>query len=104
MVNESVHKLRFFDHEFLLSAYADDTTFFVQDIDSVISIFTIFGNFSIYSGFKLNKSKCEVCGIGALKGVPTALCNVKNVSLKTHQKTTFATQNCNYFTDFISLQ
>ena len=79
--DHSINKLRIFDFDFLLSAYADDTTFFVQDIDSIASIFTLFDNFSIYSGFKLNKSKCEVCGIGVLKGVPTALCNVKNINL-----------------------
>ena len=66
----------------MLSAYADDTTFFVQDIESVNNIFELFHQFSSFSGFKLNHSKCELCGIGALKGVKTALCNVKNVNLE----------------------
>ena len=80
--NKDLNKLKIFDHTFLLSAYADDTTFFVQDIESVNNIFELFHQFSSFSGFKLNHSKCELCGIGALKGVKTALCNVKNVNLE----------------------
>ena len=77
----SINKLEIFDHSFLLSAYADDTTFFVQDINSVKIILNIFDYFSVFSGFKLNKAKCEICGIGSLKGDNTALCNIKNVNL-----------------------
>ena len=55
--------------------------FFVQDIDSVHIILDVFNTFSKYSGFNLNLSKCELCGIGALKGVVTALREVKNVNL-----------------------
>ena len=79
--NTDIKQLNIFGSNFLLSAYADDTTFFVQDIDSISIIFDIFGKFSSFSGFKLNMSKCEVSGIGALKGVATALCGVKNVDL-----------------------
>ena len=79
--NKNIKKLNIFDEEFLLSAYADDTTFFVRDIHSINIILETFSIFSAFSGFKLNLSKCEVCGIGALKGVHTALCKIKNVDL-----------------------
>ena len=79
--DEHIKKLDIFGFNFLLSAYADDTTFFVQDLESVRRIFFIFDRFSAFSGFKLNTSKCELCGIGVLKGVKTALCNVKNIDL-----------------------
>ena len=79
--NEDIKKLNIFDNEFLLSAYADDTTFFVQDLDSVNIILNCFSIFSSFSGLKLNLSKCEICGIGYLKGVDTALCRIKNVNL-----------------------
>ena len=75
--DNNIKKLEIFDHAFLLSAYADDTTFFVQDINSIKLIFVIFDYFSVYSGFKLNLAKSELCGIGTLKGDPTALCNIK---------------------------
>ena len=79
--NTDIKQLNVFGYNYLLSAYADDTAFFVQDIASISIIFDIFGIFSSYSGFKLNLSKCEVSGIGVLKGVNTALCGVKNVDL-----------------------
>ena len=81
--DKRVKGLEIFDYTFLLSAYADDTTFFVKDIKSIHIIFEIFDSFSAYSGFKLNKSKCELSGIGVKKGVNTALCNVENVNLAT---------------------
>lgn len=80
--NSDINPLKIFDTNFLLSAYADDTTFFVQDLASIELIIDIFNYFSSFSGFKLNLSKCEVCGIGSLKGVNTALCNFTNVDLK----------------------
>ena len=78
-----INKLKLCDYEFLLSAYADDTTFFVTDLNSVLLIFSLFDTFSCFSGFKLNLTKCEICGIGALKGVKTALCGIKNIDLTT---------------------
>ena len=50
------------------SAYADDTTFFLSDEDSVIKIMNAFDKFSLFSGFKLKKEKCEIVNIDALKG------------------------------------
>ena len=55
----------------------------MKDLCSIVRILNLFDEFSNFSGFKLNKSKCEVCGIGVLKGVPTALSNVKNINLLT---------------------
>ena len=41
----------------------------------------IFDTFSKYSGLKPNKSKCEIAGIGALKGVQVALCSMRWIDL-----------------------
>ena len=65
----------------LYSAYADDTTFFVGDLDSASEIFKVFDTFSIYSGLKPNMKKCEIAGIGSLKGVKMALCEVNSIDL-----------------------
>ena len=78
---QSISRLKIYGQNFLLSAYADDTTFFVQDLNSISIIIDTFTIFSNYSGFKLNMAKCEVAGIGVLKRVKTALCNMKNVDL-----------------------
>ena len=79
--NPNIKKLKVYDDFYLLTAYADDTTFFVQDIESIKEIMKVFDIFSKYSGLKLNVSKCEICGIGVLNDVPVALCGFKNVIL-----------------------
>ena len=67
--NKDIHGLSFFDHTFLYTAYVDDTTSFLKDKESVKKVINVFDTFSIYSGLKPNKSKCEIAGIGVLKGV-----------------------------------
>ena len=46
--NKDIHGLTFFDHTLTMN---------------------VFYTFSIYSGLKPNKSKCEIAGIGILKGM-----------------------------------
>ena len=82
--NNSINLLRILDFVYLLSAYADATTFFVSDLDSVKAIFETFDNFSLFSGMKINLSKCELAGIGVKRSVLTALLGVNNVSLLTN--------------------
>ena len=44
-------------------------SFFSKNKESAIEILNTFKIFSIYSGLKINKSKCELAGIGAKNGV-----------------------------------
>ena len=44
--NPNINKLNIFDKNFLQTAYADDTTFFVSDISSVNEIIKSFNIFS----------------------------------------------------------
>jgi len=80
--NQNIKGLNIFDNIFLYSAYADDTTFFLKDEKSVIEIVNTFEYFSQFSGLKINKTKCEVAGIGCKKGVKVALCGMRCVDLK----------------------
>ena len=66
--NKKIKGVNIFNHTFLYTAYADDTTFFLKDKESLIEVMKVFHIFSSFSGLKPNKSKCEVAGIGALKG------------------------------------
>ena len=59
--------LTIFDHCFLYSAYADDTTFLLKDTISIKNMVNTFHLFSEFSGLKPNLSKCEITGIGVLK-------------------------------------
>ena len=79
--SKKISGLNIFDKTFLYTAYADDTTFFLKDTKSVIELMNIFDTFSKFSELKPNKSKCEIAGIGALKGVQVALCGIRCIDL-----------------------
>ena len=58
--NKDIHGLTFFDHTLTMN---------------------VFYTFSIYSGLKPNKSKCEIAGIDVLKGVSMELCEMECIDL-----------------------
>ena len=41
----------------------------------------MFDKFSLFSGLKINNTKCEIAGIGVKKGVKMALCGMECISL-----------------------
>ena len=61
----------------MYTAYADDTTFFLKDKESVKKVMNVFDTFSFCSGLKPNKSKCEIAGIGVVKGLSMELCGME---------------------------
>ena len=81
MQNGNISGLNIFENTFLYTAYADDTTFFLKDKKSVKELMKTFDIFSTFSGLKPNKSKCEIAGLGALKGVKLALCGMECIDL-----------------------
>ena len=74
--------LTIFDHCYLYSTYADDTTFFLKDTISIKNMVDTFHLFLEFSGLKPNLSKREITGIGVLKGVQVAVCGMRCVDLK----------------------
>jgi len=66
--NPDIKGIKIFDFEYKLSAYADDATCTVGNEESILAILNTFDIFSKYSGLSLNKTKCEVCCIGAKRG------------------------------------
>ena len=56
--------------------------FFLSGENSVTEVIQIFEHLSLFSGLKPSKSKCEIAGIGVLKGVQMALCGMECVNLK----------------------
>ena len=55
--------------------------FFLKDNISVFETLNIFHKFSLVSGLNPNIVKCEIAGIGTLKGVNVVLCGIKCLSL-----------------------
>ena len=78
---QNIKGIKIFDHTFLYTAYADDTTFFVKDKSSIKNLSEVFNMFSTFSGLKPNTGKCEIAGIGVLKGVHVAVCGMKCIDL-----------------------
>ena len=81
----NIEGFEIFQKKFIFTAYTDDTTSFLQNIKSAINLLEIFKYFSQFSGLKPNKSKCEIAGIGVLKGVKVAICGMRCVNL--HEET-----------------
>ena len=79
--NKDIHGLIFFDQTFLYTACANDSTFLLKDKESVEKVMNVFDIFSIYSGLKPKKSKCETAGINVLKGVSMELCGMECIDL-----------------------
>ena len=58
--------MRICDYDFLLSAYADDTTFFVKDIDSICRIFNLLSvikSWSFSFSIKMDRISIDVVQI-----------------------------------------
>ena len=79
--NDDIKPLQLCDNTFLYSAYSDDATFILKDEASVKALFKTIKVFSEFSDLRPNFDKCEIAGIGILKGVNWALCGLKSVDL-----------------------
>ena len=55
--------------------------FFLKDAESIKNLVEIFNTFSLFSGLKPNLTKCEIAGIGALKGVQVAVCGMRCIDI-----------------------
>ena len=76
-INNKIKGLDVYGHNFLYTAYADDSSLFFKNKKSVLEAFKILDEFSYLSGLEPNKEKCEVAGIGVKKGTKVALCGMK---------------------------
>ena len=54
--NKNIEGINIFDNKSVYFAYADDTTFFLSDEDSVIEVMNAFDKFSLIYGLKLNET------------------------------------------------
>ena len=66
---------------YLQNLYLYDTTFLLRDKRSIKELLNTFATFLKYSGLKPNHEKCEVAGIGVLKSVKVAICDMKCIDL-----------------------
>ena len=81
--NADIRGITIFNHTFLYTAFADDSAFFLNELLSIKNLIDTFTVFSLFSGLKENFSKCEIAGLGSLKGVLEAVCGLKSINLAT---------------------
>ena len=67
--SNKIKGLDIYGHNFLYTAYADDSSFVFKNKKFVIEAFKILDEFSFFSGPKPNKEKFEVAGMGVKKDV-----------------------------------
>ena len=63
--------------EIKLTAYADDTTFFVRDAQSLRRILKIMKKFEVFSSLKIDVEKCVAGWIGKAKNCVTKIISCK---------------------------
>ena len=80
--NPNIKGLHIFNHNYLYTAYGDDTSF-LNDQNTIRELMKTFKLFSKFSGLKPSILKCEVAGVGSLKGVKIAVCGIKCIDLTT---------------------
>ena len=79
--NHNIRGVNIFQYTYLYRAYADDTTYFLKNKNSIRQLMETFSTFSQQSCLKPNYEKCEIAGIGILKSVKVAVCGMKCVDL-----------------------
>ena len=65
--NPSIKGILVNNHEIKVTQYADDTTVFVRDRDSVVQLLDLLQNFSLLSGLEINTAKTEAMWLGKWK-------------------------------------
>ena len=80
--NKNLDGINIFNHEYLYTAYAQNTTFFLKIQTSEKNILNDIETFSNFSGLRPDLDKCEIAGIGVLKNVNVAICGNINLTKK----------------------
>ena len=70
--------MTYFDYNYLYSAYADDTIFFLKDI---ISVKHMVDTFHFFVLFRIKTKFNKIAGMGVLKGVQVVVCDMRCTDL-----------------------
>ena len=81
--NENIHEVEIFGFEFKISAFADDASFFTEDLASVGHLCRLFDTLAQSSTLKISCKKSELCGIGYLKGGEKSILQIQRCRLNT---------------------
>ena len=79
--NENIKGIFVNGHEFKQCVFADDTTYFLRDLESLQELKKTISNFSRFTSLCVNFEKSEIAWIGAKKGTNMPDMGIKNVNL-----------------------
>ena len=79
--NKNIKGITIFGFDFKLSSFADDVSYFLQDLDFVKELLHMLEYLQLYTSLKINYEKSEICGIGSKKGAIRAFSNFHSVNL-----------------------
>ena len=78
---DNINGIDLYGYSFSFTAYVDDSNFFLKGIASIRILVDTFKVFSCFSGAKPNINKCEIAGLGILRGAQEAVCGLENTDL-----------------------
>ena len=73
--------LTLFGYELKLTSFADDVSYFLQDLKSIKELLWLLKYSEQFISLKVNYEKSEICGIGYKKGVMGAFSNITSVDI-----------------------
>ena len=79
--NKNIKGITIFGFEFKLLSFADDVSYFLQDLDSVKELQHLLEYSQQYTSLKINYEKSEICRVGSKKGAIRAFSNLSSVNL-----------------------
>ena len=79
--NNRIKGLNICGHEYKVILFADDSTFFLKDIESFCNLNDTLLEFSTYTSLKVNPQKSEIAWIGSSKLKQDNILNYKSVNL-----------------------
>ena len=79
--NRNIKGISIFGFEFKLSSFADDASYFLQDLNSAKELLKLLGYSQQFTSLRINCENSEICGIGSKKGVIGAFSNFRSVNL-----------------------
>ena len=74
--NEKIKGIEINGHQFKQCVFADDTTYFLRDLESLAELKKTIATFSNFTSLQVNYEKSEIAGIGASKD--TELLDIKS--------------------------
>ena len=78
----NIKGIEIFKYCYLYTDYANDTTVFLKDENSIVHFTEKIKLFFDLFGLKPDTTKCEIAGIGGLKGVQVPVCGMKCIDLR----------------------